>query len=125
LKKPSNYTALLLLLSSAAFLSFIFFLDRSSRKKNLVQIGHISYAIKKLFLLLFRSTAAVAATKSPGKLGKSRNFFFAPNQINYSPFYTASSEAEKAPPQWYRFCTDLNFPHFFCQLSLKMFGRQQ
>jgi hypothetical protein len=20
---------------------------------------------------------------------------------------------------------DLNFPHFFCQLSLKMFGRQQ
>jgi hypothetical protein len=23
------------------------------------------------------------------------------------------------------FSIDLNFPHFFCQLSLKMFGRQQ
>jgi hypothetical protein len=27
--------------------------------------------------------------------------------------------------RWIQNCTDSNFPHFFCQLSLKMFGRQQ
>jgi hypothetical protein len=27
--------------------------------------------------------------------------------------------------RWRQKCTDLNFPHFFCQLSLKMCGRQQ
>lgn len=68
---------------------------------KLLQIGHISYAIKKLwpFSLLF-STVSVNYYFGQEKLEKTLNFspttatavvVAAPNQINHSPFFSSSS----------------------------------
>lgn len=103
------FQSLLAKFSPLPLLSFIFVVVVRCKLPKLVQIGHISYAIKKLclfsvsfdyfdvsvncsqklrerklgtFFFFFRSASA----KTPSPSGR-RQLASAPNQINHSPFF--------------------------------------